>query len=439
MYKKISISVLLAFIIALCFCVRFVFYDVLYNTARDGIIVEVPINAFNAYGKLIDNEWREYLQTRKPIGVIFFADHLMIKDKAKTIIKEVKDAIGDKVILSVDEEGGRVNRMDWINIKSARDVATMYKGIKIQKDIHSAKLFVKQQYKTMFKEMKDVGLNMTFAPNLDLNKYESLDKNSNEYKYYKQCAKYVKLFYLKKHNKVDKNDLYEADKAELFFAFLEEMGARKLNVLKSNEDYNNAIRMKWKTLNNKDKQKLKEQFQPLIKYANYASVVGDRSYGDDPNLVGEVAEIFVDTANEYGINCVMKHALGHGRVDGDTHIEKQHLNASIRDILYDIQPYQRLSNKVHYIMPSHIVYDAVDDENSAINSKKVLNFIRNYVNKDIIFITDDISMEGADGNIKSPCDIWIIANKPLDEIKKTASLNKLNKKQVDKIFSKMIL
>ena len=71
--------------------------------------------------------------------------------------------------------------------------------------------------------------------------------------------------------------------------------------------------------------------------------------------------------------------------------------------------------------------------------KKVLNFIRNYVNKDIIFITDDISMEGADGNIKSPCDIWIIANKPLDEIKKISSLNKLNKKQVDKIFSKMIL
>ena len=188
MYKKILFSVLLAFIITLCFCVRFVFYDVQNNTARDGIIVEVPINAFNADGKLIDNEWREYLQTRKPIGVIFFADHLMIKDKAKTIIKEVKDAIGDKVILSADEEGGRVNRMDWINIKSAREVSSGYEDVKKQKDIHSAKLFVKQQYKTMFKEMKDVGLNMTFAPNLDLNKYESLDKNSNEYKYYKQCA-----------------------------------------------------------------------------------------------------------------------------------------------------------------------------------------------------------------------------------------------------------
>ena len=439
MYKKKSIPVLLAFIITLFACVGYVFIDTQNTTTRDGAIVEVPIGAFDANGKLVNNDWKEYLQTRKPIGVIFFTDHLMKKEKSKIIIQEVKKAIGDKVILAADEEGGNVNRIEWIDVKSAREVSSGYEDVKKQKDIHSAKLFVKQQYIQMFQEMNDIGLNMTFAPNLDLNKYESLDKNSNEYKYYKQCAKYVKLFYFKQHNKVDENDLYEADKAELFFAFLEEIGVRKLNVLKSNEDYNNTIRMKWKTLNNKDKQKLRAQFQPLIKYANYASVVGDRSYCDDPNLVGEVAEIFVDTANEYGINCVMKHALGHGRVDGDTHIEKQHLNASIRDILYDIQPYQQLSNKVHYIMPSHIVYDAVDDENSAINSKKVLNFIRNYVNKDVIFITDDISMEGADGNIKSPCDIWIIANKPLDEIKKISSLNKLNKKQVDKIFSKMIL
>ena len=145
MYKKISISVLLAFIIALCFCVRFVFYDVLNNTTRDGVIVEVPIDAFDEDGKLIDNEWKEYLQTRKPIGVIFFADHLTTKEKSKTIIREIKNAIGDKVILAVDEEGGRVNRIDWIDIKSAREVAVEYEEIKKQKDIHSAKLFVKQQ------------------------------------------------------------------------------------------------------------------------------------------------------------------------------------------------------------------------------------------------------------------------------------------------------
>ena len=439
MHKKILISVLLAFIIVSLVCSGYVFGKVRSKTTRDGVIVEVPIDAFNEDGKLIDDEWKEYLRTQKPVGIIFFADHLTTKEKSKTIIREIKNAIGDKVILAVDEEGGRVNRIDWIDIKSAREVAVEYEEIKKQKDIHSAKLFVKQQYKTMFKEMKEIGLNMTFAPNLDLNKYEGLDQKSNEYKYYKQCAEYIKLFSLKKHNKVDKKNLHKAEKAELFFAFLEEIGVRKLSVLKANEDYNNTIRMKWKKINNKDKQKLKAHFQRLAKYANYASVVGDRSYGYDPDLVGEMAEIFVDTANAHGINCVMKHALGHGRVNGDTHIEKQHLNASLRDILYDIQPYQRLSNKVPYIMPSHIVYDVIDGKHSAVNSKKVLNFIRHNVNKDVIFITDDMSMEGADGGVKSPCDLWILTHKPLDEIKKLSSLNKLNKRRVDKIFSKMIL
>ena len=406
---------------------------------RDGAIVSIPIEAFNSDGKLIDKEWFLYLKHRKPIGIIFFADHFKNKMQSKKIIQEIKDAIGDNVILAADEEGGRVNRIKWIHVNSAEYVALRYKAIKQEYGKQKAIEFVRMQYAGMFQEMRELGLNTTFAPNLDLNKYVDLDKNSNEYKNYRQCERYIKLFDLKKNNKINKNNLKEAELAELFFVFLEEKGIRKLNDSKLNKEYNEKIRIKWRKLTPIYKDKLSKKFDVLTKYINYISVIGDRSFGGDAELVGEVAEIFVDTAREYGINCVMKHAPGHGSVDGDTHFEKQRLKASSGDIMNDIKPYQRLSGKVHYIMPSHIIYEAIDDRNSAVNSEKVLNFIRKYVDNDVIFITDDLSMKGALNEVKSPCDLWIITSISLEKLKKISELNQLNQKQINRIFSKMIL
>lgn len=408
------------------------------KSTRDGVIVEVPISAFDDKGRLIDPGWRNYLKHNKPIGIIFFADHFIDKNKSKQIIKDIKDTVNDKVILSADEEGGRINRIKWLNVKSAEEIAFLYNKLKIEKSEKEAREFVKQQYKEMFNEMRELGLNMTFAPNLDLNKYGNLDKNSEEYKNYKQCVKYVELFRLKMYDKVNGLSPRDIEIAEMFFVFLEEQGIRKLDTMRADKNYNNNIRLKWRTLDNKYRNKLKKHFQKLAQYANYASVVGDRSFGYNPEFVSKIAEIFVETAKEYGITCVMKHALGHGRVDGDTHLEKQHISVSVEEILNDIKPYQKLSKKVHYVMLSHIIYDVIDKNNSAVNSRKVLDFIHKHINNEVISITDDISMGGAENQIKNPCDLWIISDKPLDEVMKISVLNRIDKNKAEYILSKMV-
>lgn len=96
--KPISIALLSCLIMFLCvFCYKI-------NThKRDGLIVEVPIEAFDKNGNLIDKNWKKYLHTSKPIGVIFFKNHFPNKEIGKKIVGEVKNAINDYVILSADE------------------------------------------------------------------------------------------------------------------------------------------------------------------------------------------------------------------------------------------------------------------------------------------------------------------------------------------------
>ena len=404
---------------------------------RDGLIVEVPIEAFDKNGNLIDKNWKKYLHTNKPLGVIFFKNHFPNKEIGKKIVGEVKNIINDNVILSADEEGGRVNRFSWLDVENAEKVAEEYKNIKEKYGYNQAREFVKQQYIQMFKEMQELGLNMTFAPNLDLNKYAKLKKGTKEYENYKQCMKYVRLA-RKDEWKIQENEKQDYINALFFLVYLDEIGKRKINLkfIDNKEQVKQAMD-KWKQVPIKDKKNLIKQFEPLAEYVNYSSVVGDRSFGLDTEIVSEVAEIFVDTAKEFGITCVAKHILGHGRVDGDTHLEKQHLTAPIEDILNDIQPYIYIKDKINFIMPSHIIYDAVDNENSAVNSKKVLDFVRKYVKRDILFITDDISMEGANDNIKSPCDLWIVSHKTIDEIKQIGKQNRLQRKKYNKIFEKL--
>ena len=404
---------------------------------RDGLIVEVPIEAFDINGNLIDKNWKKYLHTNKPLGVIFFKNHFPNKEIGKKIVGEVKNIINDNVILSADEEGGRVNRFSWLDVENAEKVAEEYKNIKEKYGYNQAREFVKQQYIQMFKEMQELGLNMTFAPNLDLNKYAKLKKGTKEYENYKQCMKYVRLA-RKDEWKIQENEKQDYINALFFLVYLDEIGKRKINLkfIDNKEQVKQAMD-KWKQVPIKDKKNLIKQFEPLAEYVNYASVVGDRSFGLDTEIVSEVAEIFVDTAKEFGITCVAKHILGHGRVDGDTHLEKQHLTAPIEDILNDIQPYIYIKDKINFIMPSHIIYDAVDNENSAVNSKKVVDFVRKYVKQDILFITDDISMEGANDNIKSPCDLWIVSHKTIDEIKQIGKQNRLQRKKYNKIFEKL--
>lgn len=94
-------------------------------------------------------------------GVIFFTQNIKSKSQFKEIIKKIKEKALIPPFLSIDQEGGRVERTENIHngkkYLSARFAAE--KGIE----------FLKNQTTEMAKELKDFGINMNFAPVLDVN------------------------------------------------------------------------------------------------------------------------------------------------------------------------------------------------------------------------------------------------------------------------------
>jgi len=416
--KKIKIAIIaIVFILvsSLLYCNYF------YGCKRLKFIIDIPVTAFDENGRLVNDSWIKFLSYYKPIGVIFFADHLRDKNIAKQMISDIKSVIGEeKLFIAADEEGGRVNRMNWVDIMSASEVAERYAQIKATENVEAARMFVEQEYSKMFQEMQDIGLNLDFAPNLDVNIYENLE-NSIEYRYYKQAEKYVRMARKRRNKLLSDKDRLEYAKTMMFYAYLDEIGAKSLDNFsidgKISDDTSiiEMIREQWKNLNETQKYIFVKDFRHIAKYANYASVVGDRSYGKDIHLIAEIASIFVKTAKKYGVKCTIKHILGHGRTLGDTHNGTEYVDATIDTILHDLYPYKMLIKDVNFVMPADIIYKSVDDKRSAMNSDKVLNFFRKHVGN-AVFIGDDISVRN-NITVKQKCDIHIkVHNQSVDDI-----------------------
>lgn len=92
---------------------------------------------------------------------------------------------------------------------------------------------------------------------------------------------------------------------------------------------------------------LTEDFRKIAPYSGYMDVIGDRSYGDDPEIVAKMAQLYIDAASKEDILCVPKHALGHGSPLQDTHAAKAFTDA-IKEELIDVNlaPYKELFRKI---------------------------------------------------------------------------------------------
>lgn len=96
-------------------------------------------------------------------GVIFFTRNIKTKEQFKSAVKTLKsrEQKDKPLILSIDQEGGRVER-----------TLNLYNGSKYLSAETCAKKgigFVKAQTREIALELKDFGLNMNFAPVLDVN------------------------------------------------------------------------------------------------------------------------------------------------------------------------------------------------------------------------------------------------------------------------------
>ena len=138
-------------------------------------------------------------------------------------------------------------------------------------------------------------------------------------------------------------------------------------------------------------------FAPVLDLYNTPddSIVGDRSMGENPVLVGERGVYYLYGAQRAGIASVVKHFPGHGRTTVDSHHELPVVDIDEKTLLNeDLLPFQMvIRHGVEAVMTAHILYPQIDPDFPATLSATLLRgLLRGQLGFDGVIISDDIEM-----------------------------------------------
>jgi beta-N-acetylhexosaminidase len=142
-------------------------------------------------------------------------------------------------------------------------------------------------------------------------------------------------------------------------------------------------------------------------------VIGDRSFGDDPDLVGRLGAAFVDGLQGGGVAACAKHFPGHGDTALDSHFELpavDHSRSRLDDL--ELRPFRRLiAGGVAMVMSAHVLVREIDDTLPGTLSPRVVDGL---LRKDLGFtgvtVTDDLDMKAVAKHWK-PSQVSVLAAK----------------------------
>lgn len=128
--------------------------------------------------------------------------------------------------------------------------------------------------------------------------------------------------------------------------------------------------------------------------------IGDRSYGERPEMVADAGRAFANGLMAAGILPVIKHVPGHGRARVDSHHELPVVDASLESLAAtDFIPFAALAD-LPAAMTAHLVYTAIDADRPATQSSEVIEkIIRDRIGFDGLLFSDDLSMNALKGTI----------------------------------------
>ena len=154
-----------------------------------------------------------------------------------------------------------------------------------------------------------------------------------------------------------------------------------------------------------------------------SSIISDRAFSDQPEMVITLAQAFIEGMNEAGMAATGKHFPGHGGIVADSHLEAPVDHRSWQQLLdHDLKPFVALSKQLAGVMPAHITFPAVDPDSVGFSGFWLQQVLRQQLGFDGVIFSDDLSMKGADvagGYIdkaqlalNAGCDMILVCNCP---------------------------
>lgn len=134
-------------------------------------------------------------------------------------------------------------------------------------------------------------------------------------------------------------------------------------------------------------------------------VIGARSFGTDPELVGRHTAHWIEGMQSTGVMACAKHFPGHGDTSVDSHHGQPVVGAAAELLLArELVPFaSAIAAGVASVMTSHIVIPALDPTQPATFSRRILvDLLRERLGYQGVVVSDALDMQGASGGIGVP-------------------------------------
>jgi beta-N-acetylhexosaminidase len=125
-------------------------------------------------------------------------------------------------------------------------------------------------------------------------------------------------------------------------------------------------------------------------------VIGDRSFGADPERVGRLGAAMIHGLQEGGLAACAKHFPGHGDTDLDSHLELpliSHSLGRLREV--ELPPFRKaIEAGVAAVMTAHVLLPELDEKRPATLSPRILQtLLREDLSYDGVVVSDDFEMK----------------------------------------------
>jgi len=126
-------------------------------------------------------------------------------------------------------------------------------------------------------------------------------------------------------------------------------------------------------------------------------VINVRSFGDNPQLVADLATSFIQGCHQHPVLTTAKHFPGHGDTNTDSHLQLPLISHSLERLeTIELLPFvHSIEHNVDSIMTAHILVEKIDPINPATLSFPILTqLLRERLNFSRLIVTDALIMGG---------------------------------------------